>query len=617
MKLRDGNREGVSNLWKRSEILGTMNNIVSNGKPVIGAAVGSGLSAKHAKDGGADFLLILNAGKFRSCGVHSIAAYMPFQSCNSTVMDLGEKEIIPLIRSIPVIFGACPTDPLINFDYFINKIQRIGFAGVNNFPTVCLLDGNFRQHLEDTGLGFDREVQFMERSAKAGLFTVAYVHSIEDAEKMARVDVDILCVNFGFTLGGRTAVKHGMTLKEAAERAQQVFNAATSIKPRIIKLVYGGPVANPDDFRYIVQHTDVQGYVGGSAIERLPVEDSISQVTSRFKSIYVLQKENMYLKQQLAQKRGFDRIVGNSIIMQELHELILKVADIDVNVLITGETGTGKDLVAWALHFYSKRNKGAFIKVNCAAIPSTLLESELFGHEKGAFTGAIQKRLGRFEMAHQGTLFLDEIGEMDPTHQAKLLTVIQQKEFERVGGMETIKVDVRIISATNRDLLQAIEERKCREDLYYRLNVVTIHLPPLRDRMEDIPALVSYFINDINRELGFNIQMISPDALEVLLNHNWPGNIRELKNVLERSAVLGNRLVIEVADLPPYLRRNTEVPAQPFPNPKNVGMDISQRDERQRYIDLLGKHRWNISKTAHELQISRKTLYKRLKNLGI
>jgi len=427
--MRNGQARRVIRVWAKNDIITALNGILASGKPVIGAAVGSGLSARYARDGGADFLLVLNAGKFRSCGVHSIAAYMPFSSCNSMVIDLGEKEIIPLIRTIPVIFGACPTDPLLDFDYFINRIRKIGFAGVNNFPTVCLLDGNFRQHLEDTGLGFEREVHFMGKSSKAGLFTVAYVHSVEDAVKMAQADVDVVCLNFGFTVGGKTAVKRGITLKEAAARAQKVFDAAVCIKPNIIKLVYGGPVASPDDFRYIAEHTDVQGYVGGSAIERLPVETTISQITSQFKSIFILQKENSYLKRQLAPKRSFDKIVGNSLKMQEIHELILKVADIDVNVLITGETGTGKDLVAWALHFYSKRNRAAFITVNCAALPSTLLESELFGHEKGAFTGAIQKRLGRFEMAHNGTLFLNEIGEMDLAQQAELLTAIQQKEF--------------------------------------------------------------------------------------------------------------------------------------------------------------------------------------------
>ncbi|MDE4542412.1 phosphoenolpyruvate hydrolase family protein [Thermoanaerobacterium sp. R66] len=604
---------------RRDEILKLLKENISNGKVIVGVAVGSGAAAKYAEEGGADFILILNAGIFRSAGVPSIASYMPFKSSNEMVMSIGETEIIPRIKKIPVIFGVCATDPLLNYDYFFNRIKKIGFTGVINYPTACLIDGQYRQYLEETGLGFENEVKFMKMANKAGLVTIAYVHDTRDAEAMAKANVDVLCINFGFTLGGKNGIKGGFTLEQAAEKAQQIFLAASRIKPDIIKLVYGGPITYPNDFQYIVETTEAQGYIGGSAIERIPVESSISETTSKFKSIYMLQKENIYLKQELAKKQGFDKIIGNSKAMQEVYDLIMKVAETDVNILITGETGTGKELVARAIHLHSSRRNGPFITVNCAALPLTLLESELFGYEKGAFTGAAQRKLGRFELAQNGTLFLDEIGEMELAIQAKLLRAIQEKEFERVGGVKTIHSDVRIISATNRDLQKAIEEKNFREDLYYRLNVVEIRVPPLRERKEDIPALVSYFVKSISDKFKFNIERISPDALQVLLEYNWPGNVRELKNVLEHAAVLSNKKIIEFEDLPSYLQKysNTKI--------HNIIEIVEQKNDKSKtqdtknkefYRELLEKNHWNITKAAKELNISRKTLYKKLKQFG-
>lgn len=614
------NRSSTESNMRRDEILKRLKENISKGKAIVGVAVGSGSAARYAEEGGADFILILNAGIFRSAGIPSIASYLPFKSSNEMVMNTGETEIIPRVKRIPVIFGVCATDPLLNYDYFFTRIKRIGFTGVINYPTVCLIDGQYRQYLEETGLGFENEVNFMREASRAGLVTIAYVHDVQDAEAMAKVDVDILCINFGFTVGGKSGIKYGFTLQQAAEKAQQIFSAASRIKPDIIKLVYGGPITYPNDFQYIVETTDAQGYIGGSAIERIPVESSISETTSRFKSIYMLQKENIYLKQELAKKQGFDKIIGNSKVMQELYDLIVKVAETDVNVLITGETGTGKDLVARAIHLHSNRRNGPFITVNCAALPLTLLESELFGYEKGAFTGALQRKLGRFELAQGGTLFLDEIGEMELPLQAKLLRVIQEKEFERIGGLKTIHSDVRIISATNRDLQKTIEEKKFREDLYYRLNVVEIRVPPLRERKDDIPALVSYFVKNINEKFGFDIERISPSAFQVLLEYDWPGNVRELKNVLEHAAVLSNKRSIELKDLPLYLQKysNTALDRMPeIAELENHKPEIQDTNNKEFYQKLLAKNRWNITKTAQELKISRKTLYKKLKELGL
>ncbi|MEW6602650.1 MAG: sigma-54 dependent transcriptional regulator, partial [Nitrospirota bacterium] len=251
-----------------------------------------------------------------------------------------------------------------------------------------------------------------------------------------------------------------------------------------------------------------------------------------------LQEENIRLKQELKKKFGYSKIVGNSLPIQNVIKFIEKIADTDSTVLITGESGTGKELVAKTIHYNSSRSKKPFIPLNCAAIPKDILESELFGHEKGAFTGAINTRIGRFELANFGTLFLDEIAELAPALQVKLLRVLQEKEFERVGGIKTIKVDVRILAATNRDLEKAVKDGTFREDLYYRLNVIPIHLPQLRKMKEDIPLLVGHFIEDISKRKKKEQPRISQEVMNCLVNYRWPGNVRELENLIERLTIL-------------------------------------------------------------------------------
>ena len=255
--------------------------------------------------------------------------------------------------------------------------------------------------------------------------------------------------------------------------------------------------------------------------------------------------ENKYLKEQLRLQYGFDNVIGRNPQVQQAYVLAAQVADSSASVLILGETGTGKEYVARSIHYQSPRSEDPFVKVSCAALPETLLESELFGHEKGAFTNAIARRIGRFEMADGGTLFLDEVGDMMPAIQLKLLRVLQEKQFERVGGSETIAVDVRIIAATNRNLKKAIAEKQFREDLYYRLNVITINLPPLKERKEDIPELAGHFVEKYCRETGKYIEGLIPEAMCVLESYFWPGNIRELENCIERAVILchGRRIL--------------------------------------------------------------------------
>ncbi len=308
-------------------------------------------------------------------------------------------------------------------------------------------------------------------------------------------------------------------------------------------------------------------------------------------------------------------MVGGSQAMQQLLEEIRKVAPTSGRVLITGESGTGKELVARAIHRLSKRSDGTFVKVNCAAIPSELIESELFGYEKGAFTGATGKKKGQFELANHGTLFLDEVGDMSLTAQAKVLRVLQTGELSHVGGERTFKVDVRVIAATNKDLKASVAEGSFRDDLYYRLNVIPVHCVPLRDRPEDIPVLVGKFVAEFCRENNFKTKEVRPEVLDTLRRYDWPGNVRELKNVTERMVIMSGDAISE-ADVPEsILGGEGAVDTRRFD-----GMSLKDvRDEVEReYIRTkLAEYGWNITRTAQALGIERTNLHKKIKQLGI
>ncbi|MCL6448013.1 MAG: sigma-54 dependent transcriptional regulator [Armatimonadetes bacterium] len=312
-----------------------------------------------------------------------------------------------------------------------------------------------------------------------------------------------------------------------------------------------------------------------------------------------------------------DAMIGLSPIMQNVYKIIGRVANTNATVLIRGESGTGKELVARAIHYNSVRKERPFIKLNCASIPESLLESELFGHEKGAFTGAVAAKPGKFELAHKGTIFLDEIGEMSLSTQTKLLRVLQEREFERVGGTATIKVDVRIIAATNKDLEKSIESGHFREDLYYRLNVVEIVIPPLRERKEDIPALISHIIKGCSAEYKKAIRGFSEEAMEILMNYDWPGNIRELKNVCERAVLMSTGPVLGVEVLPLTLRKKSRRLSWLDEIPGGSLKEIVQEVEREIILRALEEHNWNRSAAAQALKMNRSSFYAKLKELGI
>jgi DNA-binding NtrC family response regulator len=400
--------------------------------------------------------------------------------------------------------------------------------------------------------------------------------------------------------------------------------------------------------RMVVAHPDVpvilitaHGSVD-SAVEAVKL-GAFDYVEKPFEQEHIRQVIAKAVRQSEAQRRaprtlgshdvspsGRFGIVGESAAMRHIFAIIDKVSDTPSTVLITGESGTGKELVAKALHEHSSRRAGPFIKINCAAIPKTLMESELFGYEKGAFTGAVGSKPGRFELADKGTLFLDEIGEIPVEMQVKLLRALQESEFERVGGIKTIKVDVRLITATNRDLDKEIKSGNFREDLYYRLNVVPLHIPPLRERREDIPLLVEHIVRKFNDRLRKQVTGVEPDALGRLVVYGWPGNIRELENVLERTLLFCDSPRIRLRDLPAELGAALAASTTPTPIPttgpasasgpsslKDIVRAETERVERELIVRALDETGGNVTQAAKRLGISRKSLQMKMKEFGL
>jgi two-component system nitrogen regulation response regulator NtrX len=336
-----------------------------------------------------------------------------------------------------------------------------------------------------------------------------------------------------------------------------------------------------------------------SAVERLllVIEHALNEQK--------LKQENINLRKELSEKY---EMIGESKSMRLLYKQIMKIAPSNSRVLITGETGTGKELAARAIHRNSKRADNPFIKVNCAAIPEELIESELFGHEKGSFTGATSAQVGKFEQAHRGTLFLDEIGDMSLSTQAKVLRTLQENEIQRVGGKQVIEVDARVIAATNKNLDTEIKEGRFREDLLYRLNVIPLHIPPLREHKEDIPLLVNHFIQQFCRENGKRMKSISSDALELLRQYDWPGNVRELRNIIERMIIVVEGDEISADEVATTIPVTEEIPT----GEESLGELVAQYEKKQ-ILDALERNDWNISRTARDLKIDRANLHRKLR----
>ncbi|MEN7973566.1 MAG: sigma 54-interacting transcriptional regulator [Verrucomicrobiota bacterium] len=344
---------------------------------------------------------------------------------------------------------------------------------------------------------------------------------------------------------------------------------------------------------------------------------AVSTIREEIEERNALESENEMLRRQLGDRYSIDNMVGNCNSMRAVYEQIVQVADSAATVLVRGDSGTGKELVAHAIHFNSPRKNNAFVSVNCAALPENLIESELFGHEKGAFTGAAQQRKGRFELANGGTIFLDEIGDISPAVQVRLLRVLQEKTFERVGGNETITVNVRVVAATSRNLEEGMADDTFREDLYYRLNVFPILLPPLRERKSDIILLADHFLQKYGGMYNKAMKRISTSAINMMMTYHWPGNVRELENCVERAVLTASDGVIHGFNLPPSLQTSDETHTNLLPENGANLKQMVEAYEREILIDTLKKHRGNAAAAARYLQTTQRIINYRIKNLSV
>ena len=603
---------------QRKQVVARFQSSIASGAPVVGVATGSGIAAKHALAGGADFLMVPNAGRFRAAGIPSPAALLPVANANRMSLDCAAREILPRAGGHPVFVSVCATDPGLDEDAFIAEIIALGFHGVNNFPSVGFVDGRLRETLEQSGLSFQREIDFLIKAGEAGLFTFGFAFNADEAERLALAGVDAVCANLGLTAESMEEARPDSALDDTVHFLHDVYAAMDRVPGTRLKFFYGGgPITTPAEMEKVFLETDGHGYIGGSVFERIPTAAAVEEITGQFKNIIQLRRENARLRSELIKKKGFDEIVGQSRSMQDLFDIVNKVADKDINVLVSGESGTGKELVVKAIHYNSPRFAKPFIRVNCAAIPESLLESELFGHAKGAFTGAVEERMGLFELADTGTLFLDEIGEMSLSVQAKLLRAIQLGEFNRVGSNRLVKVDIRIVAATNVDLAESVKAGLFREDLFYRLNVVTIHTPPLRSHREDISLLAAYFLKKNADKFAQPLCRLTPRAFQALTEYDWPGNVRELEHALESASILCTDGVIDCGDLPVRLQLTAGAAVA---EPREAAVHtIGERytTERDRIIDALRRFDGHRGKAAAHLNITRRTLFNKMKKHAI
>ena len=448
------------------------------------------------------------------------------------------------------------------------------------------------------------------------MFTVAFVVTMEEAIRMVQVGVDVLCLHFGWTyINTQSENESERLIDQLVHKARLVFDEVKKHNPKIIPMIYGGTfVANQKVIKRFYEETSTVGYFGGSVFDTFPISNNISDATSGFKSmnrLSLLEKENKELKSLLQQKDGIKTVLGDSKVIKNLVNWIEKVSNHDANILLEGEIGTGKDLVARAIHYNSNRAMYPFKKVNCASIAGNLVESTLFGHERGLFNGAETRKLGIFENANQGTVFLDNVSELEPDIQAKIIRVIQDGEFERSGGNETVTIDVRIVSSSTNSLKNIMLEGKFREDLYYLLTVLYRALPSLKEHKEDIPIYVSTFLNQISERHHIDIS-IGNNVLNSFMSYHWPGNVRELKNVLERGVIMCENGVLDTTCLPigfrEYIKLDDKV---------NYIKNSSMIVEKEMLLNELIKTNWNQTKVAKKLGVSRRTLYNKLKKYEI
>lgn len=574
----------------------TLRSIIHNQnirKPVIAVVAGSGQVAKSASQSGADIILALNAGLYRTYGAGSLASFMPYGNANEQTEELLKFQIIPNVKDIPIVAGIFGNDVAIKS--CLIRFIKLGVEGVTNWPAIGIIDGNFRKILETEKMGIQSEIRVLQEAKELGLSTFGFSCCEEDTFKFAESGVDshIICV--GLTRDYPDPYERRDKIQLAVHKAKKMLSVAKKSNNTFC-FFYGGPITHPEDLKVVLQYLDIDGFAGGSIFERVPISETVNSTISKVKGIISSSRTN-------TSGRSFGKLVGDSKCMQDMFKLIKKVALFDVNTLINGETGTGKELIASQIHAISHRQDQPFIAMNCGAIPDTLIESELFGYEKGAFTGALSRRKGKFELANHGTLFLDEVGDLSPRAQVALLRVIQQKEITPLAADRPIPVDVRILAATHQNLHELIGRGLFREDIYFRLNNIEIEVPPLRERLEDIPSLVEYNLRRFDKELNRKIIGLTADFYDRLFQHHWPGNVRELEHVIMRAAILEDSPVLEGKSFGLCNKISEEKNIIYFENKKY------QNSKKELAEDIINKVNGNKSEAAKLLGISRKTLY--------
>ncbi len=569
--------------------------------PLVAVAAGLGGVVKSAVGADVDLLLALTASMYRNMGWGTLSAsFMPFGNSNAQTREILTQQVLPHSKDVPIVAGIFGEDNDA-FDAHLAWLIEAGVEGVTNWPAIGLLDGNFRRMLEDDGFTIDWEIETLKRAQAAGLATFGFVCSPEEARRFADSGVDALILCLGITRRYEDFHERRDQIQHAITRLNQMRDALGAQGRKLLCLTYGGPVTMPEDLEQVFRFCEVDGFAGGSVFERLPVSDIVGSMVRRFKSIA---KD----PEQRVGEIGLGQMIGRSGPMKELFSLIKRIAPYDVNVVIEGESGTGKELVATQIHRLSKRAPQAFVTLNCGAIPDTLLESELFGHEKGAFTGADRRRLGKFELAHRGTLFLDEIANLSPHGQVALLRAIQQREITRVGAENYIPTDVRVVAATNQPLAGLVAQGKFRADLYHRLRQVTLTLPPLRERREDIPLLADDVLSRLMIQLDKKMLSLGSGFLNKMRQHDFPGNIRELQHVVLDAALREDGPVLHGAHFVP-VRQSLSAMASNEDSALTV-MSKSLHEARQSAVrQALQEARGNKSRAAEALGITRKTLY--------
>jgi two-component system response regulator HydG len=558
--------------------------------------------ARYAAEAGADFLVALNAGLYRNLGTGSLASFLPYGNANDQTEALLREHILPHAGGLPTVAGVLTSDPTRPLRTLLRRLRGLGVQGIINWPAVGLVDGQFRRCLEAEGMGVEAEAALLAEARALGLVTIGYAVEEDAVNRFVAAGVDALILAVGLTQQVDDVREKRDQLQLALGHVNRLLKVARQGERPPLCLAYGGPITAVEDLEELFRHSPVDGFVGGSVFERLPVQSIVTSTVRLFKSVRPSPV-------QVPAGDEFGGMIGRTPVMRELFEAIRRVAPYDVNVCLEGETGTGKELVAAQIHRLSQRARQPFVAMNCGAIPESLLESELFGHEKGAFTHADRRRLGKFELAHQGTLFLDEIADLSPRGQVALLRAIQQREITRVGGEQPVPVNVRILAASNRNLAPLVAEGRFRADLYHRLNNITLTVPPLRDRLDDIPLLAEAILARLCIQLNRMRLTLSTAFHDALNRHDWPGNVRELEHVLGRAALLEDGPVLHGKSFLPRSGISGTADGDAAPRFQHQPRCSRRTLARRAVEDATG----NKSRAAAQLGISRKTLYQWLR----